>query len=104
MNQNLIENIIQRGGTEGWTTAENLDDLKKSFTFATFEQCQNFCQNVGVIANDMDHHPEWDVVDGGRTVNARLTSHFNNNKVTKLDFELAEVMNEQEQYTLSSYQ
>jgi hypothetical protein len=43
MNQNLIYNIINRGGINGWTTAENLDDLKRSFTFTSFEQAQAFC-------------------------------------------------------------
>jgi pterin-4a-carbinolamine dehydratase len=38
MNQNVIYNIINRGGINGWTTAENLDDLKRSFTFSSFEQ------------------------------------------------------------------
>ncbi len=51
----------------------------------------------------MDHHPEWNITNGGKTVNVRLTSHFNNNKVTKLDFELAEIMNEQESVTLSTF-
>merc|ERR1740130_1009572 len=50
MNENLIDNIIKRDGIKGWETAENLDDLTKSFEFASFEQCQAFCQNVGVIA------------------------------------------------------
>jgi len=50
MNENLINNIIQRDGIKGWATAENLDDLTKSFEFSSFEQCQAFCQNVGVIA------------------------------------------------------
>jgi len=37
MNQNVIENIISRGGNNGWSTAENLDDLKRSFSFSSFE-------------------------------------------------------------------
>jgi len=38
MNQNVISNIIHRGGNNGWTTAENLDDLTKSFSFKSFEE------------------------------------------------------------------
>lgn len=37
MNKNVISNIIARGGNNGWETAENLDDLKKSFNFDSFE-------------------------------------------------------------------
>ena len=48
---------------------------------------------VGKDADAKDHHPEWSTADGGRTVKARLTSHFAQNTVTRLDFELAEAMN-----------
>ncbi len=34
------------------------------------------------------------MLDGGKTVEVRLTSHFAGNKVTRLDFQLAEAMNE----------
>ena len=94
MNQNVIYNIINRGGVNGWTTADNLDDLKRSFTFSSFEQAQAFCQEVAKVSNTIDHHPEWSLGDKGLTVNVRLTSHFAGNKVTRLDFQLAEAMNE----------
>jgi hypothetical protein len=42
----------------------------------------------------MDHHPEWSLTNSGCTVQVRLTSHFAGNKVTRLDFQLAEAMNE----------
>ena len=48
----------------------------------------------------MDHHPEWRLSNGGRTVDVKLTSHFANNTVTRLDFQLAEAMNEA--YTLTN--
>ena len=40
-----------------------------------------------------DHHPEWQVSDGGKVVNVRLTTHWAGNTVTRSDFELAEEMN-----------
>ena len=52
----------------------------------------------------MDHHPEWAIVDQGRTVNVRLTTHFAGNVVTILDYQLAEACNEAEQTTLASWQ
>lgn len=94
MNKNVISNIISRGGNKGWTTAENLDDLTKSFHFDSFEAAQAFCQHVGKASNKIDHHPEWSLSNGGRTVEVKLTSHFAGNKVTRLDFQLAEAMNE----------
>jgi hypothetical protein len=51
----------------------------------------------------MDHHPEWHLTDKGLTVNVKLTSHFAGNKVTRLDFELAEAMNEAYTRTQSTY-
>ena len=101
MNKNIIDNIAARGGTEGWRTTE--DELTKSFTFDSFEQAQAFCQGCTNFCNEKDHHPEWSSADGGRTINVRLTSHFAGNKVTRLDFELAEAMNKQCSVTSSSY-
>lgn len=91
MNKNIIENIIARGGTHGWDT--DVNELKKTFEFDSFEEAQAFVMRVGLDAERKDHHPEWSSSDGGRTINARLTSHFANNTVTRLDFELAENMN-----------
>ena len=95
MNQNKITNIIERGGVDNWETASDLAHLKRTFTFTSFEQAQAFCQSVGKYCSKKDHHPEWSLSDNGRSVNVKLTSHFAGNKVTLLDFELAENMNEQ---------
>jgi len=91
MNKNMIENIVARGGTEGWET--DMYAMKKSFEFDSFEECQAFCMRVGTDAEKKDHHPEWSLSDGGKTVDVKLTSHFADNTVTRLDFELAEAMN-----------
>ena len=77
--------------------------MKKSFEFDSFEECQNFCMRVGTAAEKKDHHPEWSLSDGGRTVNVKLTSHFADNTVTRLDFELAEAMNEAYTVTKGSF-
>ena len=90
MNQTKINNIIERGGIEGWDDGGNLNALTKSFDFDTFEHAQHFVQTVGKWADKNDHHPEWNITNGGRTVNVRLTSHFANNTVTLYDFELAD--------------
>ena len=103
MNKNVISNIIARGGHKGWETADNLDDLTKSFEFQSFEAAQAFCQNVAEAAHKMDHHPEWKLSNNGCTVDVRLTSHFAGNKVTRLDFELAEAMNEAYTVTNSTF-
>lgn len=103
MNQNVISNIVNRGGDAGWEQAENFDYLKKTFDFPSFEQADAFIQSVGLRANGFDHHPEWNVTNGGCSVNITLTSHFADNKVTRLDFELAEVCNEEYTKNVSTY-
>ena len=40
-----------------------------------------------------DHHPEWNLK--GHTLNVFLTSHFNDNKVSLKDYQLAAAMNDQ---------
>ena len=103
MHTNLINNVIARGGVSGWEICEQGNDMRKSFEFASFEQAQAFCQNVAKHCNQKDHHPEWSLTDGGRTVNARLTSHFANNTLTVLDYEIAEHMNTESGVTKSSF-
>ena len=103
MNQNVISNIVARGGDAGWEQAANFDCLTKKFEFTSFEQADAFVQAVGLRANAIDHHPEWHVSNGGCTVNVRLTSHFAGNKVTRLDFELAEICNEEFTKNVSTY-
>ena len=103
MNENKILNIIQRGGIEGWFTADNLAYLEKTFEFSSQEQAHHFTQGVGIEATKKDHHPEWELQDGGLKVKARLTSHFAHNTATVFDFELAEKMNKAYKSTMNSY-
>ena len=103
MNQNVISNIVARGGDAGWDHIGEGDSLQRDFEFLSFEQADAFVQAVGARANLMDHHPEWKVGNGGRTVHVTLTSHDAGNKVTRLDFELAEICNEEFAKTLSTF-
>lgn len=103
MNRNVIDNIVSRGGDAGWEQAANFDSLKKQFDFPSFEQADAFIQAVGVRANALDHHPEWRLTNAGCTVDVTLTSHFAGNKVTRLDFELAEVCNEEFTKNVSTF-
>lgn len=84
---------MDRGGHDGWETEANLNYMQKSFEFKSFEEANTFVQEVSKFCNEKDHHPQWNVTNGGKTVNVKLTSHFASNKVTRLDFELAEAMN-----------
>ena len=50
MNENKIDNLISRGGTDGWSTVGELDALTKTFVFNNFEQANAFIQLVGHFA------------------------------------------------------
>lgn len=99
MNKNIIENIIHRGGTEGWDS--DMYAMKKTFEFTSFEEAQAFCLRVAKDAEEKDHHPEWSL--SGFNVTVKLTSHFAENTVTRLDFEIAEAMNNAFTETKGSY-
>jgi pterin-4a-carbinolamine dehydratase len=73
--------------------------LQRTYSFTSPSQAQYFVQTVGRFCSEKDHHPEWHVLDSGRTVSIKLSSHFAGNKVTLFDFQLAEHMNKQYKVT-----
>ena len=52
---------------------EDRDAIQKSYNFADFSQAWGFMSKVAVLAEEMDHHPEWFNVYN--TVNVVLTTH-----------------------------
>jgi 4a-hydroxytetrahydrobiopterin dehydratase len=44
-------------GLEGWTVAEG--KLHKDFTFADFNAAFGFMTRVALVAEKMNHHPDW---------------------------------------------
>ena len=68
----------------GWTLAAG--KLHRSFKFADFIAAWGFMSKVALIAQSMDHHPEWSNVYD--TVSVDLSTH-DAGGITKLDFELA---------------
>ena len=71
----------------GW----ELDDqaIAKSLTFADFATAFGFMTRIAIIAERMDHHPEWSNVYN--RVEVRLTTH-DAGGITELDFALAEAI------------
>jgi 4a-hydroxytetrahydrobiopterin dehydratase len=66
---------------------EENNSLKKTFRFKDFVEAWAFMTKVGMIAEKMNHHPEWSNVYN--TVNITLTTHDKGNAVTEKDRELA---------------
>ena len=68
-----------------WT--ETADALTRTFTFRDFSEAFAFMTRVAILAEKMDHHPEWSNVYN--KVMIRLSTHDAGNVVTEKDRQLA---------------
>lgn len=46
-------------GLTGWQPVEGRDAIARSFSFADFSEAFAFMTRVALLAEKMDHHPEW---------------------------------------------
>ena len=44
---------------KGWRKVRNRDAIEKSFRFEDFNEAFGFMSRVALMAERMDHHPEW---------------------------------------------
>jgi 4a-hydroxytetrahydrobiopterin dehydratase len=70
----------------GWVLDPQRDALTKVYRFKDFVQAFGFMTRVALVAERMDHHPEWSNVY--RTVTVTLTTH-DAGGLTMLDVDLA---------------
>lgn len=70
---------------------EENNSLSKSFEFKNFIEAFSFMTKVAMIAEKMNHHPEWRNVYN--KVDIVLTTHDEGNSVTEKDRLLAEAIN-----------
>jgi 4a-hydroxytetrahydrobiopterin dehydratase len=61
--------------------------LVKEFTFKNFVQAWGFMSAIALIAEKMDHHPDWTNVYN--RVSIRLSTHDAGDKITEKDRKLA---------------
>lgn len=73
----------------GWADVKDRDAIVKKFTFGDFNEAFGFMTRAALVAEKMDHHPEWFNVY--RTVEVTLSTH-DAGGVTELDVNLAEAM------------
>lgn len=78
------------GGIPGWTEVQGREAIGKTFVFKDFNEAFGFMTRAALVAEKMDHHPEWRNVY--KTVEVALSTH-DAGGVTKLDVELAAAMN-----------
>ena len=72
-----------------WVAAPDHLSISRNFVFSSFAEAFGFMTEVAIIAEKMDHHPEWTNV--WRKVSVTLTTHSAKG-LTNLDFELAKAM------------
>ena len=73
----------------GWSKVEGREAICKSFKFNSFRVAFGFMTQVALVAEKMDHHPEWFNVYS--RVDVTLTTHSASG-VTELDVKLAKAI------------
>ena len=68
-----------------WTEKDN--KLKKTFTFNDFVEAFGFMSKVAIVAEKMNHHPNWSNVYN--SVSFELNTHDAGDIVTEKDHKLA---------------
>lgn len=74
----------------GWSLAENSGSISRTFSFRNFSEAFAFMTRVALVAEKMDHHPDWSNVY--KTVAITLNTH-DAGGLTALDMELARKIN-----------
>jgi 4a-hydroxytetrahydrobiopterin dehydratase len=74
---------------EGWSAASAKDAIAKTYRFADFNAAFGFMTRVALMADKLDHHPEWFNVYN--RVEVTLTTH-DADGVSELDVTMARFM------------
>lgn len=77
--------------TSGWKALKDRDAIYKEFLFKDFNEAFGFMTRVALLADKMDHHPEWFNVY--RKVQVTMSTH-DCGGVSLRDVKLATFMNE----------
>lgn len=75
------------GGNDGWRVMDG--KLHRTYQFQDFVEAFGFMAQAALVAERMNHHPEWFNVY--RTVRVDLTTH-DASGISALDFKLAAAM------------
>jgi 4a-hydroxytetrahydrobiopterin dehydratase len=74
---------------KGWSETPGRDAITKKFVFADFNEAFGFMTRAALVAEKLDHHPEWFNVY--KTVEVTLSTH-DAGGLTERDIKLAEAM------------
>lgn len=78
---------------EGWSLASGKEAIEKSFKFRNFSQAWAFMSRAALLAEKMNHHPEWFNV--WNCVDVTLNTH-DVDGLSELDMKMARLMNKYE--------
>ncbi|MEQ1863780.1 MAG: 4a-hydroxytetrahydrobiopterin dehydratase [Micropepsaceae bacterium] len=76
---------------KGWADDAKRDAIVKTFVFGNFVEAFGFMTQAALVAERMDHHPEWSNVY--KTVSVLLTTH-DAGGLTSKDIDLARAMDQ----------
>ena len=82
-----VESFLQK--KNGWARVKGKKAIHKTYTFKDFNQAFGFMTRAALVAEKMDHHPEWFNVYN--RVEVTLTTH-DAGDVTEKDIKLATAM------------
>ena len=74
----------------GWSDVKDRDAITRTFVFRDFNEAFGFMTRAALVAEKLDHHPEWFNVY--KTVTVTLSTH-DAGGLTERDIKLAEAMN-----------
>jgi len=78
-------------GLDGWSMAEGRDAIAKTFVFHDFVEAFGWMTRVALVAEAMNHHPEWS--NTYNKVEVTLATH-DAKGLTRRDIELAQRMDQ----------
>ena len=78
-------------GLTGWTLVSDREAITKTFKFPDFNHAFGFMTRAALVAERMDHHPEWFNV--WNRVEVTLATHSAGG-LTRLDIDLATSMDQ----------
>ena len=91
MQQKLADEARKQalGRIPQWRVVEGRDAVARKFEFKNFNEAFGFMTRAALVAEKLDHHPEWFNVY--KTVDVTLSTHSAGG-LTDLDIKLAEAM------------
>lgn len=81
--------VAEMSGLDGWQYDEDASAIIKTFMFEDFSEAWGFMNRAALLAEKMDHHPEWFNVYN--RVEVKMTTH-DAGGVTVLDIQMATAM------------